>query len=248
MKTRRKKGKITVSIILIFCTILLLVAGWGKRCGFWVATGGGGIKYTRGAVTTTNGYTASTGDITATTGDIVASAGDVQSVLGDIVASSGNVVIPSGNVVAVDTIWALKTVTKTISVVVAVSADDFQFDDTQVNAAEQPIDLGSLVPAYAELVSAQIRCFEAVVGGTMSIDLGTSSGGAEILTAGPTDALNEINSSVAGDSPEIIATNVAKNVWINATPSANWDTLSAGRYSIMVTYIDYGAAHTWSIP
>ena len=78
----------------------------------------------------------------------------------------------------------------------------------------------------------------------MSIDLGTATGGAQILTAGPTDALNEINSSVAADSPEVIATTAAKSVWINATPSANWSTLTAGRYSVMITYIDYGAVNT----
>ena len=244
MKNAREK---IMSLVIIFMMFILVSGFRGRYGGYWRSSGGGAIKYTRGNVEITSGFTATTGNITATNGDVVATNGDIQAVAGDIIASTGNVVVTSGEIVGVDTVWGVKTITKTISIVPAGSTDDFAFA-ANADVAEQPVDLGALVPAYAELVSAQIRCFEAVVGGTMSIDLGVSTGVGDVLAAGATDALNEINTTVSGDSPKVAATNAVKNIWINATPSANWSTLTAGRYSVMVTYVDYGAAHTWSIP
>ncbi|MHC4705377.1 MAG: hypothetical protein ACYTFQ_32940 [Planctomycetota bacterium] len=148
-----------------------------------------------------------------------------------------------------DVMWVLKTVVKTIDVDDDASTDDFQFDDDAGNQTEQPVDLGAILPAYAEIVSAQIRCFETVTGSAqMAIDLGTASGGAEILASANTDTANDINGTGAGDGPEILAANTAKNVWINATPGVNWDTLDAGRWAVMVTYIDYGAVYTQKNP
>lgn len=150
--------------------------------------------------------------------------------------------------------YAIKTVSKTISVDDDASVDDFQFDDDAANTAEQSVDLGAIIPAYAEILSAQVRCIEAVVSsGTdpddiTGLDIGTSSGGGEILATGTPDDLNDILSTIAADSPEVIATNAARNVWINLTPEDNWNTMSAGRWNILVTYIDYGASHTHKNP
>ncbi len=148
-----------------------------------------------------------------------------------------------------DIMYMMKTVCKTIDLDDDASTDDFQFDDDQVNQTEQPVDLGAIIPAYAEIVSCQVRCFETVTGSaSMSIDIGTASGGAEILTAANTDSANDINATGAGDGPEVVATNAARNVWINATPGANWSTLDAGRWIVMVTYLDYGAVYTQKNP
>ncbi len=152
-------------------------------------------------------------------------------------------------IVGVETYNAYKTVIRTISIDDDASTDDFQFDDDAVNANEQTVDMGALIPAYAEIVSAQVRCIEAVVSSEANpdditgLDLGISDGGGEILTTGTPDDLNDILSTVAADSPEIIATNAARNVWINLDPEDNWSTMSAGRWAVMVTYLDYGAVH-----
>ena len=145
--------------------------------------------------------------------------------------------------------YITKTVSKTINLDSSDDNDDFEFDDTQTNVTEQTRNLGAIIPAYAEIVSAQVRCFETVAGSgsaVMALDLGTSDGGAEILATADTDTANDINSSAAGTAPEmpLIATASARSVWINATPTANWSTLTAGRWNIMVTYRDYGALHT----
>jgi len=240
--------------------------GGGRQGRKWVTRAGGVIRYTRGNVEITNGsivasgsqqstaLTATTGDITATLGDVVASAGDVQAVLGDIVASSGNVVIPSGEIVAVDQIWGLKTTVKTISIVVAASADDFQFDDSQANNNEQFVNLGALVPAWGELVSAQVRCIEAYVSSAAdpdnitSLDIGVSSGAGDVLATDTIDDLDNFITTSAAGSPIIASTQSPKDIWINMQPEDNWTTLTAGRWAIIITWLDNGAAYTWAAP
>ncbi len=170
---------------------------------------------------------------------------------GNDLITSGDLVIGGEAKGPTDITYMLKTVIKTISIDDDASTDDFQFDDDAANANEQTIDLGALIPAYAEIISAQVRCIETVVSSgddVMALDLGTSDGGAEILATADTDTANDINATGAGVGPEVIATNAARNVWLNATPDENWTTFSAGRWAVMVTYIDYGAALTEKNP
>jgi hypothetical protein len=121
------------------------------------------------------------------------------------------------------------------------TGDDYQFDNSQANQTEQVITLTNILPAYAELVSVQLRCFETVTGSAqMSIDFGTSSGGAEVFAAANIDSANDITGTEAGASPELQATNAARSLYLNATPNANWNTpLVQGRWAIMLTIIDY---------
>lgn len=159
-------------------------------------------------------------------------------------------VIRAGN----DIFYAQKTIIKTISIDDDASVDDFQFDDDAANANEQSVDMGALIPAFAEVVSCQVRCIEAVVSSEADpdditgLDIGTSSGGGEILATGTPDDLNDILSTIAADSPEVIATNAARNVWINLNPIDDWDTMTAGRWAVMVTYIDYGGVRSARSP
>lgn len=140
---------------------------------------------------------------------------------------------------------ATKTVKYSIDVDDDASTDDYQFDDDAANQNEQVITITNALPAYAELVSCQLRCFETVTGSTsMGIDVGTSSGGNEILSTADTDTANDINSSAATVAPELGATNAARSVYVNATPGANWNTLDAGRWMIMLTYIDYASVYS----
>jgi len=125
------------------------------------------------------------------------------------------------------------------------NGSDDQFDNTQGNTSEQVITWTNALPAYAELVSVQLRCTETVTGSaTMSIDVGTASGGNQILAAANTDSANDLNPTPAGDSPELAATNAARSVYINATPGVNWSTLSQGRWVLILTYLDYAALYT----
>jgi hypothetical protein len=153
-----------------------------------------------------------------------------------------------GALLPAGTYLATKTIVKTIDLDDDASTDDYQFDDDAANAAEQVITLTNILPAYAELLSWQVRCFETVTGSaSMQIDVGTSSGGAELGTGSP-DTANDIIGSAAGAAPALVATNAARSLYVSGTPGANWNTLNAGRWSVMLTYIDYGAAYTQKNP
>lgn len=78
----------------------------------------------------------------------------------------------------------------------------------------------------------------------MGLDLGITTGTDEILTTSDTDSADDINSSVAADAPEVAALKTAKAIWLNATPGVAWNTLTGGRWSIVVVYIDYESMHT----
>lgn len=144
---------------------------------------------------------------------------------------------------ATDTVVATKTIVKTLDVDDDGSTDDYQFDDDAANTTKQVKTLMNILPAYAELVSLQVRCFETVTGSaSMQIDVGTSSGGNELCTGSP-DTANDIIGSAAGAAPAMAATSAARSLYVSGTPGANWNTLNAGRWSIMLTYIDYAAVH-----
>ena len=157
---------------------------------------------------------------------------------------------PNGIVSAADRdiMYMTKTVVKTISANDDLSTDDFQFDDDAANSTSQNVDMGAILPAYAEIVSVHIRCFETVGSGTFQVTLGTASAGNELLAQATIDAANEIDGTATGAGPKLEAANAAKNVWINGDPNGNWTAVGAGRWTVMVTYIDYGAVHTQNNP
>lgn len=163
---------------------------------------------------------------------------------------NGDVGITAGDIVfATDVSLQYRTIVKTVDLDDDLSTDDFQFNDDATNSNAQNIDLGALIPAYAEIVSAQVRCFETVGAGTFQIKLGTASGGTEILTQATVDAADEIKATGAFDAPEIGAVNSAVNIWFEGDPSGNWSAAgSAGRWIIIVTYLDNGAAFTLKNP
>lgn len=219
--------KAILTVVLFFG--LLFSLGIARRYSpvFWRAVSGG-IELV-------------SGNVTITSGDLTLSSGDV--------AISGDVEIGGDITLATDVDLAVKTVIKTIDCNVGDSTDDFQFDDTAGDQAEQSVDLGAIIPAYAEVVSVQLRCFETVTsGGAMSIDLGLAAGDAEYLAAANIDTANDIDGTATGAGPKLEASNTVRKVFINATPDADWDTLTAGRWAVMVTYIDYGAVYTKKSP
>jgi hypothetical protein len=143
----------------------------------------------------------------------------------------------------------LQTVIKTISSNDDASTDDYQFDDDAANHDEQVITLTDILPAYAELISWQVRCFETVTGSAaLVVKLGTSSGGTEVGTGSP-DTANDIIGSAAGAAPLLAATNAARALYFAGNPDANWNTpLNAGRWAVMITYLDYAAVYTQKNP
>jgi hypothetical protein len=152
-----------------------------------------------------------------------------------------------------DIMYMVKTVVKTVDAVAAGTTDDFSCTSVG-NVTEQTISLGAIIPAYAEVISAQIRCFETLVSSgadpdeLTSLDLGTAAGGAQLLGTVVIDSVDEINATAAASGPLVAATNAPRTVYFNIVPGDNFDTLSAGRWGVFITYIDYSAAHEQNNP
>jgi hypothetical protein len=132
-----------------------------------------------------------------------------------------------------------KTVKKTISW--HGGDGDFKLPDAG-NTNESQLDLGALVPALARIVDVFTVTTEAAVfsGGatTLVADMGTSAGDGSLIVSATVYAIDAIiaspNAGAFIASPLIGAT----NIFFNSTPGANWDTQTAGKISVYVTYID----------
>jgi hypothetical protein len=147
--------------------------------------------------------------------------------------------------------YVTKTIIKTIDLDDDASTDDYQFDDDAANATEQVKTLTNILPAFAELTGWQIRCLEGVAdANTATVQFGTSSGGTELANeATACDDTDEIIGTAAGAGPILAATGTARSLYFSVTPSANWSAMhSTGRWAVLITYVDYGAALTQRNP
>jgi hypothetical protein len=110
------------------------------------------------------------------------------------------------------------------------------------NTDEQVIECSSLIPAFARVQDVVLICTEATTAGitTLVADIGTASGGAELVgsaTIFAKDAIIQTDHST-WTKPAISAS--AQSVFVNATPGANWSGMAAGEWVLLVTYLDYG--------
>lgn len=121
------------------------------------------------------------------------------------------------------------------------SGMDFTLPDTAVTTAYN-LDLGAIVPANARILDAKIICNEASAGTghtTLVAGIGNASAGTQIGASATIFALNSIAGDMACINTPIACNASASKVWItDITPSANWDTQTAGEWSVYVTYND----------
>lgn len=121
---------------------------------------------------------------------------------------------------------------------------DYNFASA-ANANEQSIQLGggAVIPALAKVVNVVIKCTESLSTGaaTSTSDVGTSSGGAQFITAGAVDDANDIADS---DFTSIAVSTSASSVYFSVDPDTNWDdaTMTTGKWEIYITYIDNASA------
>jgi len=133
---------------------------------------------------------------------------------------------------------AVKTVKKTIGNI-GVTAD-FNFV-TGANKTEQIIDLGTIIPAYARILDVIVVTNAAFTNlGALSTDVGTSSGGGELIGAANNTALNALLQPAVGAGFTLVAiSGSAGHVYVNVTPTNNWDSATpVGKMSVYVTYVD----------
>jgi len=148
-----------------------------------------------------------------------------------------------------DIMYMLKTIVQTIDLDDDASTDDFTFDDDAADSTAQNVDLGELIPAFAEVVSVHLRCFESVGAGTFQVTLGITSAANDLLAQTTIDGAGEADGTATGAGPKLETSASARHIWVQGDPSGNWsDAGDAGRWTVMVSYIDYGAAHTQNNP
>lgn len=116
------------------------------------------------------------------------------------------------------------------------------------DANEQTLDLGEVVPPFARVLDVSIVCTEdvnstAADGATsFSTDAGNAAGDAQwIGSAVDVNDVNDCAGSAAGGACFVAISNSAQKVYVNSTPGENWDTLDAGRWRVIVTYLDLQA-------
>ena len=115
---------------------------------------------------------------------------------------------------------------------------DYNFTSV-ANHNEQVLTLTNIVPSYAKVISLEIICAATLAGsGTHAINFeaGNSSSGNEYVEF--------IEVGDAGDVGGIIKqvtvqgnASSSSSIYITADPDANWDTFTAGRWMVYVTYL-----------
>ena len=121
---------------------------------------------------------------------------------------------------------------------VGVAGCDFNFV-TALNQNEQPIDLGEMFPAKSVPLHVFLHTDAVFTGAiTMVADVGLTTGSAEFIASATIYATAVILAPAAGGVPYVPPLAVHQHVWVNATPGANWNLVTAGVVSVYVTYID----------
>ena len=119
---------------------------------------------------------------------------------------------------------------------------DFAFA-TAANTTEQTLATDT-IPAWARIIDVCLVTTEAVVGitTTFNCDIGDGAGTDEY---GAVTDMKAANAVIAGDASEavlVMPISSATIIYVNATPDAqNWSVMSAGEFTLITTYLDYGA-------
>lgn len=114
-----------------------------------------------------------------------------------------------------------------------VSGCDYNFASA-ANTTEQSIQLGSsIIPALSSVTSLIASCSIALVGGTATCDIGVTSGSDEYASGVALSSLNATLSSSAA----VAASGVATSIYFSVTPSANWNSLSAAKWTVNFYYV-----------
>jgi len=119
---------------------------------------------------------------------------------------------------------------------------DFTFASAADHTA-QNIDLGAIVPAKARVMDVTIVCTETLTAaGAIDITLraGNASAGEQFIASASCDDINEVVGVIDATKPAAVLANWASatNIWIGGDPDADWETITAGKWAIYVTFND----------
>ena len=115
--------------------------------------------------------------------------------------------------------------------VAGVTGCDYNFTSV-ANTTQQSIQLGgtTIIPASTVVASIVEQCVVALVGGTATSNVGLTSGAGDFISSFSLSSLNAITSV----SAQVAASASASSVYFSITPSANWNTLSAGKWTVKI--------------
>ena len=176
--------------------------------------------------------------VTISGGNVSIDGVSYKSLVGQTETLTGATIVPLDQLLPTAAgIYSTKTVKKTIGGV-GVTGCDFNFA-TAENTTEQPIDLGAIVPALGRVVDIFLHTESEFTGAvTLVADVGPTTGDGSYISSATIFAADAIL-AVANDSALLAAPDAAAtHVWVNATPGANWNLVTAGKVAVYVTYID----------
>jgi len=114
---------------------------------------------------------------------------------------------------------------------------------TAANTTQQAIGADT-IPAYARILDVCIITTQAVAGITTSFTVRVGTSDNSDIYGVNTD-MKAVNALIGGDASEAILEMPSSSVvviHVSATPSTeNWSAMSAGEFSLITTYLDYGA-------
>lgn len=103
--------------------------------------------------------------------------------------------------------------------------------------AEQTLEIVDIIPSMCKLISCMVRC-TSNCNVNMQTSVGKTSGASDVLNSAYNDDLNDILSSES-NIPLVLFDMSPKSLFINSTPTSNWDTMTSGLWEINILYIDY---------
>ena len=107
------------------------------------------------------------------------------------------------------------------------------------NQSEQVIDIASVIPPYGRLLDAFMYSPEQWTSGvSFGVKLGNASAGEQLIASANMYAIGAKASMAHGGGFNNAITDVASDIFVSATPGANWSALTGGKLIIYVTYID----------
>ncbi|MDO8302918.1 MAG: hypothetical protein Q7T18_06740 [Sedimentisphaerales bacterium] len=118
---------------------------------------------------------------------------------------------------------------------------------TAANTSEQVVNTGAAIPLFARVLNISLINTEAAVfsggGTTLVAEIGSASSGAQYAASATIYALNAIVSvaDVNATGYPAAASASAGTIYVAATPGANWSTMTAGQWTLIVTYLDVDA-------
>ena len=107
--------------------------------------------------------------------------------------------------------------------------------------AAQPIELRSIIPAFAQVLNVMAKTDETFSAATtFGVTCGNVSGGTQYWTSAAMITKDAIGTVAVGSALPIVPVTTVSSVWIGGTPDAGttWTAITAGKISVYVTYID----------